>query len=186
MNQDSDDLSAYKFKIQHLPSFYWRTFGTALFGQQTLSHFMPNQNRNWPRIHEFSLIRSRRRKQLFWVATPSLRVFIQPALDSAWWENTVKFPYRVQIQLGRFASPHLIGWGGGNITLPLVSSPSASVNGDTSSFVFFFPLTGWRHFKPAATCFILRARLFFFNHWTRTRRTWWPLTLLLYGTHTSE
>lgn len=120
MNQDSDDLSAYKFKIQHLPSFCWRTFGTALFGQQTLSHFMPNQNRNWPRIHEFSLVRSRRHKQLFWVATPSLRVFIQPALGSAWWENTVKsFPYRVQIQLGRFAFPHLIGWGVGVTSLYL-------------------------------------------------------------------
>lgn len=31
MNQVSADQSAYKFKIQHLPSLYWRTFGTALF-----------------------------------------------------------------------------------------------------------------------------------------------------------
>lgn len=35
------------------------------FGQQTLSLFIPNQNRNWPRIRELSLVCSRGHKQLF-------------------------------------------------------------------------------------------------------------------------
>lgn len=47
------------------------------FGQQTLSLFIPNQNRNWPRIRELSLVCSRGHKQLFWVALPLLRAFIR-------------------------------------------------------------------------------------------------------------
>lgn len=47
------------------------------FGQQTLLLFIPNQNRNWPRICELSLVCSRRHKQLFWVALPLLRAFIR-------------------------------------------------------------------------------------------------------------
>lgn len=47
MNQVSADLSAYEFEIQHLPPFYWRTFGTALFWPADTFRFYTQPKQKW-------------------------------------------------------------------------------------------------------------------------------------------
>lgn len=126
MNQVSADQSAYKFKIQHLPSFYWRTFGTALFWPaDTLTIYThPKQKLALdPWVFSRTLMQTQT-AVLSFPPLPLFRVFIQLALGSAWWENRVKsFLYRVQIQLGRFASPHVTGWVGGGGVASLYLCP---------------------------------------------------------------
>lgn len=191
MNQDSADLSVNKFKIQHLPSFFWRTFGTALFGQQT--HFIPKQNRNWPRIREFSLVRSRRRKQLFWVAAPPLLRVLFSRLSAQPFHTGCRSSYGHIWQAG--------GWGGGGsiYLCPLLHQGRWVVTqpvflSGLLLFLWLDDITSNQQllsalFREPSWVFCLVWVFFFFTTGPEPGEPgdpWWPLTLLIYRTHTSE